>query len=159
MGNANINRNLLTYKLPNSAGVEASPHQLLALQLSLQSKPPDRIVHLFNLHSASRTNLAYGGILCSSCRQLFGIPLRCSHLPVQSRHCHARMAIKSCAFRFKPADKYYMSTCVPIWSATILGIHLEESANSPQQTKAVSRTQHYSSIVLVLIGLLFILVT
>jgi len=35
MGNANINRNLLTYKLPNSAGVEASPHQLLALQLSL----------------------------------------------------------------------------------------------------------------------------
>ena len=53
------------------------------------------VVHLFNLHSATRMDLAYGGLLCSSYRQLFEIPLRCSHLPVQSRHCHEHTAIKS----------------------------------------------------------------
>ena len=29
-------------------------------------KPPDIIVHLSNLYSATRTDLAYGGVLCSA---------------------------------------------------------------------------------------------
>ena len=33
-------------------------------------KLPDRIVHLSNLYSATRTDLAYGGVLCSTCTRL-----------------------------------------------------------------------------------------
>ena len=33
-------------------------------------KPPDRIVHLSNLSSAAKTELAYGGVLCSAFSQL-----------------------------------------------------------------------------------------
>lgn len=80
------------------------------------------VVHLFNLHSATRTDLAHAFCaplvdcslesLCSAAIYLFSHAIVMHIRPLN----HMLYSVLY-SFSFILADKYYVSTCVPIWSA------------------------------------------
>ena len=60
------------YKPAISAGMEAIVNRFKRYNSACRhfQKPSDRIVHLSNLYSATKIELAYDGVLCSACTQL-----------------------------------------------------------------------------------------
>ena len=79
-------------------------------------KPPDRTVHLSNLYSATKTELAYGGVLCSAFSQLPVSTLRAaiytSPIAPLSRASHKAISSRAlCRFCLKLGYNY--TTWVP----------------------------------------------